>query len=430
MSSLIWGFFIFQGGLKMKRKKFIFGENRKGVYLDSNDIKILELILTQRIVSTMQVHIYSFALTGMQLDTVQKKLKRWSKYKVVKQYRYTLGQVGLGFNYYTIGSNGVDILIAEGILTEEQRNQFKSRRTFTNLDHTLATQEVAIRCLAQFVHEDRFNVKSINPYVKPYILNSEEIKLIPDWIIKRENVYLNIELDTGSETTSEIKYKIERYIQLATDNPLNRYYVLISVIDDSITTKKDYSDNRSKRVSSLKYSIANVKGVEIENLEVYVCQLSRSYLTAFELIVGNYPQNSGVLIENYIDAMRNYYNNKILIQKAPNSTNDLVHTYYTYKQVHIGSDIELEDYKTFRIVAMEEGNVRSHKHLIEADNSEESIQVIGIYNSEYQVKYDVFGRIIPGLVLTSLREWEQGKYYYFQQKSPFILNKIDITPKK
>ncbi|WP_412103376.1 replication-relaxation family protein [Rossellomorea aquimaris] len=407
----------------------MFGANRKGVYLDHNDLKILKLIYTQRIVSTSQVHYYSFALSGMKLDTVQKKLKRWSGYKVVKQHHYRVGQVGLGYNYYTLGSNGIDILISEGVIREEDRKKLNLNRKFSNLDHTIAIQEVAVGCLSMFVNEDRFNIESINPYIHPFFVDSGNEKLIPDWIIKRENIYLNIEIDTGSETTSEIKQKIRRYVNLSKENPNNKYYVLFSVIDHSILTRKIYSADRSKRVSSLKYSIAEVEGVDVKNLEVYVCQLSRSFLTAFELINGNYPGNQDLIINSYLEGMREYYNHTIDFETDNECTQDLVHNIKLFRPDKFKGEYKTLDYKVIKIVVLEPGNVRSFKLINEILKSEQDTRIVGLYDCEQQVIWDVFGKIVPRLVLMGAREWKQGDYHYYTQKSPFILNRVTVKPR-
>lgn len=82
----------------------------------------------------------------------------------------------------------------------------------------------------------------------------ERNAVIPDWVFSNENLDVCIEIDTGTQRGDIISAKCDAYMRKAKQLKAKnvKLAVVFSVIDSSIEVLHNYSDNRSRRIASIK----------------------------------------------------------------------------------------------------------------------------------------------------------------------------------
>lgn len=275
----------------MLRKKYKIRRDKRGVWLTNIDLELLHLIWQHRVLSLSQLKFYCLELYGISKDTTEKKLKRWRKLNVVHSKNYMNNPFGM--IYYRIGRQGVKILENEEMIPKGDTSYKEIMVPTANTDHFFATRDVVIRTLVEFKKNKR-NIVSHHPSTLPYLeKDSDPFPLVvPDWILSNEFGFLNIELDTGSESLSMIEEKIGKYAKYASQRPDEIYHVLLVVLDDTdkaLRYKKEYGMDRSRRIASVKDSIIRANVHVHSNLFFYVVSMNRAIQVASNIMTGIYP---------------------------------------------------------------------------------------------------------------------------------------------
>lgn len=187
-------------------------EKRKGAWINSIDLELLSLIWTNRYLTNKQLTKYGNQLFGYKGDSIQKKLKRWSNYAIVKiEYQSVLNKPPI--SCYYLGKNGINILKQEGIIKEEEK-AININNYIRNSSHYLGIQDVVIDTLIA-LKSNRKNIISLHPNKDTYKNEVGEPFIVPDWVFRKGSRTLNIEYDTGLQTMTKIKEKIKNYIKLS-----------------------------------------------------------------------------------------------------------------------------------------------------------------------------------------------------------------------
>jgi hypothetical protein len=279
---------------------------RQRLELSETDIMLLAFLEQQRMLTNQQLYHTATVLFGMNiLDySFKNRLRKFEDYKLIRSEFYRNGFDGEHFKFTSIGTKGIDLLIEHNILNDSYNKQkiykFNNKK---NLIHFLATQQAALNILFSLNKKVIVPVKEIYksynllydsnlfshspatiPYeewipdyknlhlqnkgayhtkIAGYMTTSKSKRssgktmtiVKPDWIIRlkpapKKEIFLNIELDTGSEPIETLIEKAFNYSLLAENNPSEQHYMCIIVIDNTFANCSRFS-NGKKRATNL-----------------------------------------------------------------------------------------------------------------------------------------------------------------------------------
>lgn len=265
---------------------------KKGAWINSKDLELLQLIYTNRILTLKQIKRYGRYILNSPESTIKSKLKRWFSNDIVSlEYLSTLGKPAV--SCYKIGKYGFQILKNEGVIDDEELLEI-TVKNIKQPSHYFGIQDVVIDTLIE-MKDKRTTISSSHPNYKTYSssehsLNKETI-IIPDWKIETtEKRILNIEFDTGYQNLGKIKEKVDNYLDLATSRPHEHHFVLFVVADNkSETYTTEYPANREIRIINIKQLIGNKVANKITNLHFYVCSAYRAPSIASNILKSIFP---------------------------------------------------------------------------------------------------------------------------------------------
>lgn len=409
----------------------------RGPRLSGLDLELLSLVANQRLLTSDQMYLYYSHFKATAITSFRVKLNRWVKYGLIVPMKYSLGQNGFNLNYYRIGTKGVDKLCEVGILpTDWEDKDFKDYDR-KNLDHFLATQDVAVRTIVNMKGEG-WNVDSIPPFEYLY-LDEEDLSnklVVPDWIIKHQDTFLNIELDIGTESPQQLREKVEGYIRLCTQKPSQNHIVLIAVIDDSFRSRFSYGKDRSRRIGNIKKALFQLPGLHLPNLSVYVLSLSRVPVHIVNLLTRQLPRDETVRrieLDVGIEILSDHnlaFEYEIVSEENVSAFYPaaLDTSFYGDKVVYFRNYSGTVS-KPYHLFLLEEGNV---KQLDRLHSLYESIRystslsrnILAVYTTTDERVNDVLGSEYHNLLIGDVQEWvkdmqTEPKFYYLS--SPYRL---------
>lgn len=158
---------------------------KKGAWINSKDVELLQLIYTNRILTLKQIKRYGRYILNSPESTIKSKLKRWFSNDIVSlEYLSTLGKPAV--SCYKIGKYGFQILQNEGVIDDEELLEV-TVKNIKQPRHYFGIQDVVIATLIE-MKDKRSDISSTHPNYKTYsslehMLNKETI-IIPDWKIE------------------------------------------------------------------------------------------------------------------------------------------------------------------------------------------------------------------------------------------------------
>lgn len=245
------------------------GINRRGIHFHQEELEALSFLAQIGYLSADQWHRYVTSLGEYSptLDSFRNRIKnKYVSNNIVRKFHYSYGQAGFGHAYYLISLSGWKLLQELNYIDPSLAypETFKKPVTSTQITHTLSIREMLLRILLldrKLYHSDTEQIS---------FLTASPEDVIPDWILKKGSVQLNIEMDTGKESHQLIANKLIRYGHLARNNPKETFVVLLSIVDDSFKTREPYGD-RFIRVLNLKESICSLEFLyDVKNLHILV----------------------------------------------------------------------------------------------------------------------------------------------------------------
>ncbi|MCK6259551.1 replication-relaxation family protein [Fictibacillus sp. KIGAM418] len=234
-----------------------------------------------RLLTTKQITRYLQAKEPYHTDSVLRRLRKFTKYKILIKYQHTFAVRGFNFsfNYYRLGKKGAEILVSEGYLPVDFNTGSVALAKKGNPIHYLAAQEIVSHTLEK--NHNKFAIESINPFYTKYFDSDypQKSKLLvsPDWILKKDNMYINLEIDNNTETLGVLEEKVSRYLKLNKQDQ-NKHTVMICFVDESFHTTK----RPQKRIKNLKNKL--LKGEISANLNCLILPLERSYSRPYQLM--------------------------------------------------------------------------------------------------------------------------------------------------
>ncbi|UOQ43757.1 hypothetical protein MUN89_18015 [Halobacillus salinarum] len=259
-----------------KKKYFLStGNNGKGVKFDDYEMELLTILTKHRYLTSLQLRDYMQSLTDISNSGFKNRLYKWAHKRVVALYNVKKDSdlvyyFGGPHNRVTITKRGVKFLIKHGYLEEEWAGKIHTSIPTPRIqDRYLCAQSLVIQILMEFKDYPGFISSSSIERRKSYLID-------PDWVIETNTQLLLIQAD-ADEKYSEIRHKIQGYIQFAQENPEVNINVMIPIVDGTIGSLKFYPGKRGRRVTNFKKIISEEFDGTLPNLKFYVSQYSKSY---------------------------------------------------------------------------------------------------------------------------------------------------------
>lgn len=134
----------------MEENTTLKGKGRSRLKLAETEIKLLTYLEKLHLLTTDQIYrIYSEILRGKnQAYSFKNRIRKLEEYKLVKSAYYAKGFEGERFKYYSIWSEGINVLMERELLDDDyNKNQIYQRLKKRNPMHFLMTQEVVVNTL-------------------------------------------------------------------------------------------------------------------------------------------------------------------------------------------------------------------------------------------------------------------------------------------
>ncbi|MBU8908066.1 replication-relaxation family protein [Desertibacillus haloalkaliphilus] len=437
----------------MKRFKLSIANNRRGVWLSALEIDLIKILLNNRFLTTKQI-IYFLVQCGNNFNenSIRNRLFKLESIGFIDSYEYVLGNDGFIFKYYQVTKKCVDCLVEEGLILDSF-SSYKAISMGANsitkyIEHTFSINEIVIRTLVtnRLENDDGtlgYKVESLSPHKYVYWDNKNPSSrlIVPDWIFKKENRFVNVEVDSGSEDIKELELKVLAYIKLLDQRPNENHTVLIALMDDSIPTRS-YRMNRNKRISNIRDSLNKLDKLRRSHLEVYVVQLERAHRLVDQLL---YDSDS-------IKYDKSYLKNEIKKIVEAVSQNDHFHfdfrlwggsdEYIDKLNHHLSPDgiVEVVEPRTGQsekwvLLMMREGHNMSleklsflHKQMVTGSYPFLVDRLLCIYETPGELSSDNIGKTFKGVLFSDYKNldtfFEEPKFY--KSTSPFRKGVVDI----
>ncbi|MDC3424295.1 replication-relaxation family protein [Aquibacillus sp. 3ASR75-11] len=370
-----------QKGREKKILRVKTGPNGQGLWLAEFELNLLKLIATQRILESTQITKYHNLFQPASQETVKSKLYKWKEKGIIMTYTIKK-KFGNPPKIVRITNKGVSLLVENNYLPSYWENinvsgftdGYTSEHSTNQRDHNAGIKEMVITALAN--HTLYFRkldieeplIDSYSPRAYEYNelkgnIDKDTERLLPDWVLKKGNRLLYIESDTASEGLSQIKGKLDRYMEIARKEPDKEHIVMIGILDDSISTEKIYPKNRKIRSYNIKNLLIGKE--RISNLSVFATSLGRTSKANLNILLGNKPfTNDGIELEvdTAIDALE--HSNEHFDCKFETLDNSSVYTSKVPKEMYADRAVALTNRagsltKNVLFLLMDEGNAAS-----------------------------------------------------------------------
>lgn len=263
-----------------------------GIWISKADIEILKLFLELKIVPKNDLLHYGATIYGMREDNVSIRLRKWVKEDILNIRRYGTGH----YYYYRLGKRGFEILKDKRIIKDfpKQGVRFPS----SNHVHQIGLRSSLLKISVEFIKAKKLDFtfySDMKLYKSEFRL--EQSKFTPDGIFKMGSRLIHIEIDTSLDNFKRIKSKINYYTNLAKANPLEKFEVLIVVIDDVNDRpylEVDKIKKKRERVVNLQNELIRLKVHSFSNLKFFVVLNSKLPLFAEKLTKGISFENTRI----------------------------------------------------------------------------------------------------------------------------------------
>ncbi|GLO68283.1 MULTISPECIES: replication-relaxation family protein [Oceanobacillus] len=245
-----------------KEKQQVYLPNYPKLYIKVTlfELEILKVLTIHKTLTTTQLlHLHNaHNPKKIKKEALRKKLLRWCEKDVINIYNPSKRNVPLGYNnIYSIGKEGVHILVIKDFLPEEILDEdIADYNKITNHIHSVGQHDVAIELFTKLKEYDLF-FDTVRP--SSYNNKTDESNYgKSDWLLRYYNEKSNeytmvyIEFDTGTESIDIINGKINSYIKRAAEHPKENHLVLFSVLDDEFHQSGDKNNPKKRRIGNLK----------------------------------------------------------------------------------------------------------------------------------------------------------------------------------
>jgi predicted transcriptional regulator len=391
---------------------------RKGVILKDEEINLLFMIYKHRMVTVDQIA-YWLGLKGeSQLNSLRRRLTKFSSYKLLARQKYPLLE-GVYYYYYRIGPQGIQVLIDNDYIMSEDDSDYKNilkTAQSTNIDHQLATQQVVIQVMKNL---EGFDILSSHPFDSLFLREEKDDKpfLVPDWLLRYGDRNVYIELDTGTESMTNIENKVKRYKDWASINQNEQHFVFFISLDDTFKSSRHYGDKR-RRIGNIKLKACELLEGSIQNLDVFSVPLKRSAATIERILTRGVPYSGDEKLKRLKTGIDVLMDMNDSFSYSFNLLN-IDDYFFQEDRNHSAADAVFEVkeegtlFEKVGMVLLEEGSVSSLMKLdrvysnIETQKTKKVLdRLIGIYETAIETEYDVLGIKFKNLLLADHETWD------------------------
>ncbi|WP_066412877.1 replication-relaxation family protein [Sutcliffiella cohnii] len=368
----------------MKKKRY--DVENKHIFLEDAELEAFHLLAKQKVLTRELMYLYISSKTNLTFSSYKSKFfKRYISLNLVTPVRQER-EFGRK-NYYRIGPNGINLLIREGYLQED----FKVNTNTKNIKHHMAIQDAVIRCLDSSVREGlNINLLSFSELLNDDILMDSSI--IPDSTLKMDNHYIFLEADMSTENLATIQKKVERYIEIAKNNPTMQQSVVFLL-------------DKPGRIRNIKEKLFSLEDIFLPNLNLYVLPFSRSSDLVMELLRKTRPYVERIALNNietvaevfsYANKHFNYSFESIDFRDL--TLQDIPSQFLPDKCYKVKSNIENNEHHVM-FLFMDEGSVKSLSRLHYLNGVLPQLgkvrKIIALYSNSVEMEEDIVGSDYP-----------------------------------
>ncbi|WP_163537281.1 replication-relaxation family protein [Gracilibacillus sp. YIM 98692] len=247
---------------------------QKGLNFKNYELMALRFLAKQKLLTSKQFRniLLSFdsSLTTQGMRNRINRLKDANVLGIRKAHTYVKND----YHKIFIKPFGVRILVELDFLSVDwlKKNTYQYR-DIRYLDHFLSIKELTV---SSFIASYRYGHKAEcnSPY---YYKDNDMSTLMPDQVIQTNDAFINLEIDSGSETLSTVMNKCHMYLQLAKSYRDKQFIVLFSTIDRSIPLYNNSSIVGKRRINNIKKELSKISDFhERNNMDIYVFPVTES----------------------------------------------------------------------------------------------------------------------------------------------------------
>lgn len=340
------------------------GSNGKRIVLKHEELLFLHELTIHR---TLQVRdVYDFFRNVFRIaphtKSIAKRLGRLVSAGILMRMEERVNPTNLKTYYYKIGKRGLEALHKSNLISRDDAERLYQQIFYLKIpkSHTMAASHLANQTKVLGLSEDL--ALEHNRGIDDPELKKKGNVLISDWVFKRRNRTVFLEVDSGRQTLEVISSKVERYIHFA--ETVNENVVLVfSVMDDTVS--KSFTSDRSKRIASLKENMSPCQNWP-KNFSIYVITAERTPELILRILKRSEPLSQefrGYVIDEWIEQLKGRTKGKFEIQDLAKETaygSDRV------KELEADFTLQLNEATRTRYIALiyaEEGNVQTYQRI-------------------------------------------------------------------
>jgi len=417
-------FFVGKEWLEMLERKPVLclkaeRNGNRGIFLYDEDLFLMKQLLIHQSMRSPSIHdlLQSLSDTPRNSNGITNRLGRLCAAGIFVQMKEKVLVDGgnLHTYHYRLGSRGVDALVAMDLLNVEEgaRIYQMNNRLSVPTRHTKAASSIAnqvfLHCYPKFDLSTFSHERGASHTLFSNTRNEMHRNLIvPDWVFEDGNRFVCLELDTGTQRKDPISSKFKRYFkrseQLLEEG--KELIVIFSVADDSVMV--DFSDNRKRRIASLKEMIPPFTEWP-KNLAFYVVTANRTPSLVERLLSYDEPFSPYERFQYADDWKRKAIH--VLRDAFDLVTLDKDKLFSPRRRLEVDCDLMVSFQpkrggrgKSFAVIYGEEGSVITHQliranakrvaTLNESENQPHS-SILVCYDVEDSMIEDVYGQAVP-----------------------------------
>ncbi|MDQ0271206.1 replication-relaxation family protein [Cytobacillus purgationiresistens] len=395
------------------------GKPKRRVELSVTELTLFKELSNHRILSAQDIHEFynTFNSTKRSKSSISNRLKRLVETGLLNKV-VVPGDVNSKFPqyFYKLTLRGMNVLVEINYLTDEQLatlNPAITRAKPPKLhNHSVSriVNRIRIQGYQQGFHFHHFRGTEDQP-------QQQDDKVVADWVFKRTNKVIYLEVDSGYQRQPIIENKILRYLKVAR-GMTESFSVVFSTIDGTILPhSKEY--DRSKRVASLKEMVPPVQDWP-DNFSVYIATAERTTELMLRLLQGIDPaprEFREIILSEWFIQWVNFANDYTIKEL------DKEFFYLDSKRIkelEVDSIIQLErgdHYRNIGVIFAEEGSAHSYQRI--RFNHTKTIgvtrrghplhELIIVYPDKDAAQRDIHGTHWPNAWFTHMDVWKDSK---------------------
>lgn len=277
-----------------------------GVHVFEADFVLLQQLLIHGTLSSTDVHeMFTELFEYSSSNTITNRLMRIRKAGLIAHMKKpVLGNITA--TYYRLDDRGFEVLEGFGLINKKQIESIKRnpKRKSIPTSHSILASTLANKIFIDHKKKSWEDLNHMKGSAHPHFGNvlsalhdskPFESLVIPDWVIDYRDTLICLEIDTGSQRKDVIRKKYENYVkeQERLLKVGKKMIVLFAVVDDFVD--EHYSDNRERRLGSIKesgipYNSYHTEQNEFESVLFYVLNTTRAPLFVRDILAGMKPQ--------------------------------------------------------------------------------------------------------------------------------------------